>query len=107
METDRLYRNIKDWVTIDELGIEVHFVKEAAVLSDDSHSSEKFMHGHQGPDGEDLYRQARRGRSRIRFTKSQIPKSSNNRSMGNQPFGNLFAAQRDSGSTFAARAAGQ
>ena len=44
-KTDRLYRNIKDWVTIDELGIEVHFVKEAVVLSDDSRSSEKFMHG--------------------------------------------------------------
>lgn len=43
--TDRLYRNIKDWVTIDELGIEVNFVKEAVVLSEDSRSSEKFMHG--------------------------------------------------------------
>ena len=44
-KTDRLYRNIKDWVTIDELGIEVHFVKEAVGLSEDSRSSEKFMHG--------------------------------------------------------------
>jgi DNA invertase Pin-like site-specific DNA recombinase len=44
-KTDRLYRNIKDWVTIDELGIEVHFVKENVVLSEDSRSSEKFMHG--------------------------------------------------------------
>src|SRR6187401_2569587 len=44
-KTDRLYRNIKDWVTIDELAIEVHFVKEAVVLSEDSRSSEKFMHG--------------------------------------------------------------
>jgi DNA invertase Pin-like site-specific DNA recombinase len=44
-KTDRLYRNIKDWVTIDDLGIEVHFVKEGVVLSDDSRSSEKFMHG--------------------------------------------------------------
>ena len=32
-------------MTIDELGIEVHFVKEAVVLSEDSRSSEKFMHG--------------------------------------------------------------
>ena len=24
-----MYRNIKDWVTMDERGIEVHFVKEA------------------------------------------------------------------------------
>ncbi|RME24802.1 MAG: recombinase family protein, partial [Deltaproteobacteria bacterium] len=27
-KTDRLYRNLKDWVTIDELGVEVHLVKE-------------------------------------------------------------------------------
>lgn len=44
-KTDRLYRNIKDWVTIDELGVEVHFVKEGVVLSEGSRSSEKFMHG--------------------------------------------------------------
>lgn len=44
-KTDRLYRNIRDWVTIDELGIEVHFVKEGVILSEDSRSSEKFMHG--------------------------------------------------------------
>ena len=44
-KTDRLYRNIKDWVTIDGLGIEVHLVKEGVVLSQDSRSSEKFMHG--------------------------------------------------------------
>jgi site-specific DNA recombinase len=44
-KTDRLYRNIKDWATIDELGIEVHFVKENFVLSDQCRSSEKFMHG--------------------------------------------------------------
>ncbi len=44
-KTDRLYRNIKDWVTIDELDLEIHFVKENVVLSPDSRSSEKFMHG--------------------------------------------------------------
>jgi site-specific DNA recombinase len=44
-KTDRLYRNLKDWVTIDELGPEIHFVKENVVLSNDSRSSEKFMHG--------------------------------------------------------------
>lgn len=44
-KTDRLYRNLKDWVTIDELGVEIHFVKENVVLSGDSRSSEKFMHG--------------------------------------------------------------
>src|SRR5258707_504217 len=44
-KTDRLYRNLKDWVTIDELGVEIHFPKEGVVLSRESRSSEKFMHG--------------------------------------------------------------
>ena len=44
-KTDRLYRNLKDWVTLDELDIEIHLAKEGAVLSGDSRSSEKFMHG--------------------------------------------------------------
>ena len=44
-KTDRLYRNIKDWVIVDDLGVEVHFVKEGVVLSSDSRSSEKFVHG--------------------------------------------------------------
>ncbi len=44
-KTDRLYRNLKDWVTLDELALEIHFVKEGVVLSRDSRSSEKFMHG--------------------------------------------------------------
>ncbi|MRS02306.1 recombinase family protein [bacterium] len=44
-KTDRLYRNIRDWVTIDELALEIHFVKENVVLSSESRSSEKFMHG--------------------------------------------------------------
>ena len=44
-KTDRLYRNLKDWVTIDELDVEIHFPKEGVVLSRESRSSEKFMHG--------------------------------------------------------------
>ena len=45
-KTDRLYRNFRDWVTIDEIrGLEVHFVKEATVISEESRSSEKFIHG--------------------------------------------------------------
>ena len=43
-KTDRLYRNLKDWVTVDELDAEIHFPKEGVVLSRDSRSSEKFMH---------------------------------------------------------------
>ena len=44
-KTDRLYRNIRDWVTVDEFTLTVHFVKENAVISKDSRSSEKFLHG--------------------------------------------------------------
>ena len=44
-KTDRLYRNLKDWVTLDGIDVEIHFVKEGVVLTRDSRSSEKFMHG--------------------------------------------------------------
>src|SRR5258706_2398382 len=44
-KTDRLYRNLKDYVTMDELDLEIHFVKQSVVLSKESRSSEKFMHG--------------------------------------------------------------
>jgi DNA invertase Pin-like site-specific DNA recombinase len=44
-KTDRLYRNLRDWVTIDDLDVEVHFVKQGSVISGDSRSSEKFVHG--------------------------------------------------------------
>jgi site-specific DNA recombinase len=44
-KTDRLYRNLKDWVTVDKLDVEIHFPKEGVVLSRESRSSEKFMHG--------------------------------------------------------------
>ena len=44
-KTDRLYRNLRDWVTIDELEVEIHLVKENVVLSPESRSHEKFMHG--------------------------------------------------------------
>jgi site-specific DNA recombinase len=44
-KTDRLYRNFKDFVTLDELGVVVHLVKENEVLSKDSRSQTKFIHG--------------------------------------------------------------
>jgi site-specific DNA recombinase len=44
-KTDRLYRNFRDCITIEELGVTVHFVKENAVVSAESRSSDKFMHG--------------------------------------------------------------
>jgi DNA invertase Pin-like site-specific DNA recombinase len=44
-KTDRLYRNISDWVRIDELGVEIHLVKEGEILGEGSRSHQKFMHG--------------------------------------------------------------
>lgn len=44
-KTDRLYRTLKDWVTLDELDVDIHFVKEGTILSPDSRSADKFMHG--------------------------------------------------------------
>jgi len=44
-KTDRLYRNLRDYVTLDEMEVVVHLVKENVVLSKDSHSHARFMHG--------------------------------------------------------------
>ncbi|HBG48105.1 MAG TPA: hypothetical protein DDW90_01065 [Cyanobacteria bacterium UBA9971] len=45
-KTDRLYRNFKDYVLLDSFeGLEVHLVKEGAVLSENSRSHDKFIHG--------------------------------------------------------------
>jgi site-specific DNA recombinase len=44
-KTDRLYRNFRDYVILEELDIEIHLVKEGEILSKDSRSSTKFMHG--------------------------------------------------------------
>jgi site-specific DNA recombinase len=44
-KTDWLYRNPKDWITLDELDVEIHFVKENKIISRDSPSSEKLAHG--------------------------------------------------------------
>ena len=42
----QLYRNFKDYVLLDEFnGIEIHLVKENTILSDNSKSHEKFIHG--------------------------------------------------------------
>src|SRR6516165_9975204 len=37
-KTDRLYRNFRDYVTMDDLGVEIHFVKEGGILAPDSRS---------------------------------------------------------------------
>lgn len=43
-KTDRLYRNVPDYATVDELGVTIHFVKDGTTLSPDSKSSEQFIH---------------------------------------------------------------
>ena len=44
-KTDRLYRNFRDYVTLEDLSLEIHLVKEGEVLSKDSRSHVKFIHG--------------------------------------------------------------
>ena len=44
-KTDRLYRNFRDYVTLEDLKTEIHLPKEGQVISKDSKSQTKFMHG--------------------------------------------------------------
>src|SRR5215218_3188752 len=44
-KTDRLYRNLTDWVRIDDDRFTVHFVKENVIIGPDSRSGEQLMHG--------------------------------------------------------------
>jgi len=44
-KTDRLYRNFKDYVSLDDFALEIHLVKEGTRLSHRSTSHEKFIHG--------------------------------------------------------------
>jgi hypothetical protein len=41
----RLFRNFKDCVALDELGPEIHFLKEGVICSLNSRSSDKLMYG--------------------------------------------------------------
>jgi site-specific DNA recombinase len=43
-KTDRLYRNQRDALTLEDLDIQIHFVKENETLSRDAKSQVKFMH---------------------------------------------------------------
>jgi len=44
-KTDRLYRNLKDWVTVEDFGLEVHFVKENVILAPTPALPRNSMHG--------------------------------------------------------------
>jgi site-specific DNA recombinase len=44
-KTDRLYRNLRDCVTLEDLNVEIHLVKEGQVIGRESKSQDKLMHG--------------------------------------------------------------
>jgi DNA invertase Pin-like site-specific DNA recombinase len=44
-KTDRLYRNFKDYVILEDYDFEIHLVKEGTVISKNSRSHDKFIHG--------------------------------------------------------------
>lgn len=44
-KTDRLYKNLKDAVTLEDLDVETHLVKEGQIVSKDAKSQTKLIHG--------------------------------------------------------------
>jgi DNA invertase Pin-like site-specific DNA recombinase len=44
-KTDRLYRNLRDCVTLEDLGVEIHLPKEGQIIGKNSKSQAKLMHG--------------------------------------------------------------
>jgi len=44
-KTDRLYRNFRDAVTLEDLDLEIHLVKEGQIISKDAKSQAKLIHG--------------------------------------------------------------
>jgi site-specific DNA recombinase len=44
-KTDRLYRNFRDFVTLEDLNVEIHLVKEGQIIGKDSKSQARMVHG--------------------------------------------------------------
>ena len=44
-KTDRLYRNFRDYLTLEDLNVEIHLAKEGQVISENSKSQAKLVHG--------------------------------------------------------------
>jgi site-specific DNA recombinase len=44
-KTDRLYRNFRDCVTLEDLGVEIHLPKEGQIIGKDAKSQDKLIHG--------------------------------------------------------------
>jgi site-specific DNA recombinase len=43
-KTDRLYRNFRDCLTLEDLGVELRLVKEGRLISKDSRSQDRLIH---------------------------------------------------------------
>src|SRR5437667_7612514 len=43
-KTDRLYRNLRDAVTLEDLDIEIHLVTEGQIISNDAKAQTKLIH---------------------------------------------------------------
>ena len=46
-KTDRLYRNFRDAVTLEDLDLEIHLIKEGQIISKEAKSQAKLIHGMQ------------------------------------------------------------
>ena len=44
-KTDRLYRNLRDYLTLEDMNIEIHLAKEGQIIHKDSKSQAKLIHG--------------------------------------------------------------
>ena len=44
-KTDRIYRNFKDYVVLEDYDFEIHLAKEGMIISKNSRSHDKFIHG--------------------------------------------------------------
>jgi DNA invertase Pin-like site-specific DNA recombinase len=44
-KTDRLYRNFRDCVALEDMDVEIHLAKEGQIISRQSRSQAKLMHG--------------------------------------------------------------
>ena len=43
-KTDRLYRNFRDCVNLEDLGVEIHLPKEGQIIGKDAKSQDKLVH---------------------------------------------------------------
>ncbi len=44
-KTDRLYRNLRDYLTLEDMDVEIHLPKEGQIISKNAKSQAKLIHG--------------------------------------------------------------